>query len=96
MLLDNDAHVHRLVDSLVRNDNAFKQEPDLAYAVAWGLAHYLSTNSPREFADYLHQIGQLPSLVEFSAEDRWAHFRRTFKIEISQLVRQLKSHLRAL
>jgi hypothetical protein len=96
MLLDNDAHVHRLVDSLVRNDNAFKQEPELAYAVAWGLAHYLSTNSPREFADYLHQIGQLPSLVEFSAEDRWAHFRRTFKIETSQLVRQLKSHLRAL
>jgi hypothetical protein len=95
-LLENDANLYRLVDSLLRNDNVFKNEPDLAYAVSWGIAHHLSTNSPREFADYLHQIGQLPSLVDFSAEDRWLHFRSTFKVEMPQLIRQLKSHLRSL
>jgi hypothetical protein len=95
-LLEDDTRLHSLVDSLLRNDNVFKNEPELAYAVSWGLAHHLSTNSPREFADYLHQIGQLPSLVDFSAEDRWSHFRSTFKIEMPQLIRQLKSHLRSL
>lgn len=95
-LLENDAILYRLVDSLLRNDNVFRNEPDLAYAVSWGIAHHLSTNSPREFADYLHQIGQLPSLVDFSAEDRWLHFRSTFKVEMPQLIRQLKSHLRSL
>jgi hypothetical protein len=95
-LLEDDTRLHSLVDSLLRNDNAFKNEPELAYAVSWGLAHHLSANSPRKFADYLHQIGQLPSLVDFSAEDRWSHFRSTFKIEMPQLIRQLKSHVQSL
>jgi hypothetical protein len=95
-LLENDTRLYSLVDSLLRNDNVFKNEPELAYAVSWAIAHHLSTNSPREFADYLHQIGQLPSLVDFSAEDRWTHFRSNFKVEMPQLIRQLKNHLRSL
>ena len=95
-LLENDTRLYSLVDSLLRNDNVFKNEPELAYAVSWAIAHHLSTNSPREFTDYLHQIGQLPSLVDFSAEDRWTHFRSNFKVEMPQLIRQLKNHLRSL
>ncbi|MCU0713894.1 MAG: DUF1570 domain-containing protein [Pirellula sp.] len=81
------------LDSIVRNDNLFTHDPDLAYTVSWALTYHLMEKEPRRFADYVHQTGQLPLGHELASIDRWHHFRSVFGREPAQYAPLIQKHL---
>jgi hypothetical protein len=92
--IQNDvASLSEALDSLVRNDNLFFHDSDLAYTLAWGMTHYLMEKEPRKFADYLYQTSQLPLGHELSATDRWHHFRSVFGREPAQFAPLIQRHI---
>ncbi|XZE22071.1 DUF1570 domain-containing protein [Pirellulaceae bacterium SH449] len=92
--IQNDvATISESLDSLVRNDNLFSHDPDLAYTLAWGMTHYFMEKEPRKFADYLYQTSQLPLGHELTATDRWHHFRSVFGREPAQFAPLIQRHI---
>lgn len=81
------------LDSIVRNDNLFTHDPDLAYTVSWALTYHLMEKEPTRFADYVHQTSQLPLGHELAAVDRWHHFRSVFGREPAQYAPLIQKHL---
>jgi len=95
-LLRDGKRVSAALDSLIRSDKLFDQDPDVAYAVAWALKHYLATERPRQFSELLIQTGQLPPFLPFHSADRWEHFRRTVGADMGKLTRELIAHMQSL
>lgn len=92
-LLKNPQVVNAALDSMIRNDNFFEQDPDTAYAVAWGLTHFLANSQPKQFNTYLEQVRKLPPFVPFDARSRWEHFRSHFGEDTGKLSIALRNHI---
>ncbi|AMV34089.1 hypothetical protein VN12_18305 [Pirellula sp. SH-Sr6A] len=90
------AQTKRILESLLRNDNPFEQSPDDAYALAWGLTHFLSTTHPKNFAQYLRCVGQLEPFGESGAAVRWEMFQQSFGSDTTKLTLALTKHLESL
>jgi hypothetical protein len=90
---DNRAQLAEALDSIVRNDNLFTHDPDLAYTVSWALTFHLMEKEPRRFSDYVHQTSQLPLGHELASVDRLHHFRSVFGREPAQYAPLIQKHL---
>jgi hypothetical protein len=90
---DNRAQLAEALDSIVRNDNLFTHDPDLAYTVSWALTFHLMEKEPRRFADYVHQTSQLPLGHELASVDRLHHFQSVFGRDPAQYAPLIQKHL---
>jgi hypothetical protein len=90
---DNKEQLAAALDSIVRNDNLFTHDPDLAYTVSWALTFHLMEKEPGRFSDYVHQTSQLPLGHELASIDRWHHFRSVFGREPAQYAPFIQKHL---
>lgn len=90
---DNRAKIAEALDSIVRNDNLFTHDPDLAYTVSWALTFHLMEKEPRRFSDYVHQTSQLPLGHELASVDRLHHFRSVFGRDPAQFAPLIQKHL---
>ena len=70
--------------TLISDDQRFRNtsHADQAYAEAWSLCYHLIRTKPKQFAQYLEQVGQKPPVVEDGAEARIQEFRTTFGIDL--------------
>jgi hypothetical protein len=63
---------------MLTTDDAFRSDPDGAYAEAWALSFYLCETQPRLYANYLAQTADRPVFSEYSAAERMADFQSIF------------------
>jgi len=63
---------------LLATDDAFRSDPDGAYAEAWALSFYLCETQPRLYANYLARTADRPAFSDYSAVERMADFQSFF------------------
>jgi hypothetical protein len=63
---------------LLTSDDAFRSDPDGAYAEAWALSFYLCETQPKLYAAYLEKTAQRPAFSEYPAAERMADFQAIF------------------
>ena len=63
---------------LLTSDEAFRSDPDGAYAEAWALSFYLSETQPKAYAAYLEKTAQRPAFSTYPAGERLADFQSFF------------------
>ena len=59
-------------------DDAFRSDPDGAYAEGWALSFYLCETQPRLYAAYLEKTAQRPAFSDYPAGERMADFQAIF------------------
>jgi hypothetical protein len=63
---------------LLTSDEAFRPDPDGAYAEAWALSFYLCETQPKLYAAFLEKTAQRPAFSDYPAADRMADFQAIF------------------
>jgi hypothetical protein len=63
---------------LLTSDDAFRSDPDGAYAEAWALTFYLCETQPRQYAAYLAKTAARPVFSDYPAAERMADFQAIF------------------
>lgn len=63
---------------LLATDDAFRSDPDGAYAEGWALSFYLCETQPRQYAAYLEKTAARPAFSNYSADERIADFEAIF------------------
>jgi hypothetical protein len=64
--------------TLLTTDDAFRSDPDGAYAEAWALSFYLCETQPKQYAAYLAKTAQRPLFSDYPAAERMADFQAIF------------------
>ena len=70
---------------LVSTDDAFRSDPDGAYAEAWALSFYLCETQPRLYAAYLTKTAERPIFSEYTTGERMADFQAVFGSDLKML-----------
>jgi len=73
------------LEQLVAADDAFSQDPQTSYALAWAATFYLAEKQPGDWNKYLRTIGQRESFRTYSAEQRLDDFARHFGTSFQNL-----------
>ncbi|MEX0642292.1 MAG: DUF1570 domain-containing protein [Pirellulales bacterium] len=68
--------------TLLTTDDAFRGDPDGAYAEAWALSFYLCETRPRQYAELLTKTASRPMFSSYSAAERMADFQSIFGSEL--------------
>ena len=63
---------------LLTTDDAFRSDPDGAYAEAWALSFYLCETQPQLYAAYLEKTAERPAFSDYPAGERMADFQAIF------------------
>jgi hypothetical protein len=95
-LAEDPVRTRQILESLLRSDQAFEQSPDEAYALAWGLTHFLATTQPKNFSKFLQRVSQLEPFAEAGSSQRWEMFQQAFGGDMFKLTRALVSHIASL
>jgi len=66
------------VPTLVASDRLFRTSPDLAYALAWALTHWLVETQPQKYSAYLRRVAGQPQFDSYTQEERLRDFTETF------------------
>lgn len=70
---------------LLTTDDAFRSDPDGAYAEAWALTFYLCETQPKLYAAYLEKTAQRPVFSDYPAGERIADFQAIFGSDLKML-----------
>jgi hypothetical protein len=63
---------------MLTTDDAFRSDPDGAYAEAWALSFYLCETQPRLYANFLARTADRPVFSDYSATERMTDFQSIF------------------
>jgi len=83
--LYNDRRVSGQLSQLIQNDSLFQVDPELAYTVSWGVAHYLSTTNPEAFFAYLKEDAGRPNFHSNSPPARLKAFAKHFGSDLDKI-----------
>lgn len=95
-LVSDPARTRALLECLIKNDSLFEERPDEAYALAWGMTHFLATTHSKNFSQYLRGIGELEPFLDAKFSNRIEMFRRSFGSDTSKLTAALIRHIESL
>ncbi len=70
---------------LVTSDDAFRSDPDGAYAEAWALSFYLCETQPRLYVAYLAKTAERPLFNGYPPAERIADFQAIFGSDIKMI-----------
>lgn len=91
-----DGRVAKKLREMIQSDRLFRSEPDLAYALAWGMSFYLSEKMPREYLGYLANDGQREPFLSYSAKERAADFAKAFGGDLQHLEARMQRFFESL
>jgi len=80
---------------MVSNDNIFRSDPSLAYALAWGLTSYLAERNPHRYVQYLEKLKRFESTASSTRSKRIRHFEDSFG-SIESVENGLRSYIESL
>ncbi len=86
----------QVLQSILRDDRAFQQNPDAAYAIAWGVSLYLAERQTKNYTTYLKRLSQLPAGEDYSARDRYRDFVEAFGSDSSLLIQSADRYLHSI
>ena len=75
---------------LIVNDDLFRTDPQLAYALSWGMTFYLSEKKPEEYYRFLRKDGKRKDFQEFSSKQRSKAFSSAFGGNIPGMEAEMK------
>ena len=73
------------LEKIVRDDELFRSDSQLAYAYAWGLTFYLAETKPREYLRYLTKDAQRKNFTAYGAKERLESFAKAFGSDFDNL-----------
>jgi len=76
---------------LITHDSLFQVDPELAYTVSWGVAHYLSTKKPKAFFAYLKEDSERPNFHNSPPADRLKAFAKHFGNDLDELQEKMRA-----
>jgi hypothetical protein len=82
--------------ALIQSDELFRTDPQLAYAIAWGLTFYLSEYQPQQYFEFMSTDSKRAEFVEFSSRDRMQAFGDAFGYGITDIESRLKKFILSL
>ena len=88
--------VSAALQQLVFSDNLFRTDPDLAYAVSWGLTFYLCEKMPGKYRAYLEADSDRDSFKSYPSDRRAEDFARHFGGNLSILEARMKQFIATL
>jgi hypothetical protein len=74
---------------MIDTDNAFKENPDEAYAISWALSFYLAEREPNRFLAYHRRLSQLPQGKLYEKSDRREDFQNLITRDLALLVQKI-------
>ncbi len=86
---------NKLAD-LVVSDQIFRTDPELAYALSWGLTFYLSEKMPSQYQAFLKADGERTDFQGFDSKRRAAAFLKSFGGDLQALNARMKRYFEAL
>jgi hypothetical protein len=81
------------VRELVENDELFETDPEMAYAMSWGLTFYLFEGRSEQFTSYLREIGSLGDFEVYTSRDRVRDFEQAFGSDFNALELRMLRYL---
>ncbi len=85
----------KLLD-LIQDDRLFETQPELAYAIAWGISFYLNENRQADYMSYLKRDAKRGSFREHNKLDRVGFFIDHFGKDIDALESRMNIFISAL
>lgn len=79
------------VSSMVLRDDIFRSNPQMAYALAWGMTFFLSEKMPRQYQLFLRNDARRSDFRNHGASQRAAAFAKAFGSDIKSLEKRMKS-----
>jgi hypothetical protein len=77
------------LEGMIDTDNAFKENPDEAYAISWALSFYLAEREPNRFLAYHRRLSQLPQGKLYEKSDRREDFQNLITRDLALLVQKI-------
>jgi hypothetical protein len=82
--------------SLILSNDLFRNEPQIAYAVSWGMTFYLSEKMPSQYHQFLRNDGKRTDFSSYSKKQRAADFGNAFGGDLAGLEAQMKRFFSAI
>jgi hypothetical protein len=68
----------KLFQAMIAEDELFRQHPDDAYTIAWGVSLYLAERKTQSYMNYLRKLSTMGVGQEYSLGQRLVDFRASF------------------
>ncbi len=85
-----DDKVDEQLATLVSNDQLFRSDPTLAYAVSWGLTFYLAENYPQDYHRYLREEAGRDDYERYDSAQRVESFAKFFEEDFDVLAARMR------
>lgn len=82
------------LEKIVRDDELFRTDNQLAYAYAWGLTFYLAETKPREYLRYLTDDANRKNFTPYRSRQRLEHFAKSFGADFDDLESRMFNFLK--
>lgn len=82
---------NRWID-LISDDNLFRENPSLAYAMSWGLTFYLAENYPQNYINFLKSDAKRENFSTYGVVDRRQDFAQYFGNQLDALEARLERY----
>ena len=77
--------------SIVLRDDIFRSDPQMAYALSWGMTFFLSEKMPRQYQLFLRNDAKRSDFQNYSSRQRAAAFAKAFGSDFKSLEKRMKS-----
>jgi hypothetical protein len=81
---------------LLSSDDLFRTDPQLAYAMSWGLTFYLTEYQPQQYFNFLSADSQRLNFMEFPSHERTNAFGKAFGFRLENLEGRMKKFILSL
>jgi hypothetical protein len=95
-LSDNPEKMAKLFQAMIVDDELFRQHPDEAYSIAWGVSLYLAERQSPSYINYVRKLSSLGVGDEYPAGKRLADFRASFNGDTLMVIKSADRFLTGL
>ncbi len=86
---------NRWID-LISDDNLFREDPSLAYAMSWGLTFYLAEKYPQNYINFLKNDAKRGQFEAYGVTDRKRDFAKYFGKQLDSLEARMQKYFNEL
>ena len=84
------------LETMIRNDQLFQTNAEVAYALAWGLSFYLAETQPENYLKFVVQDGNQNQFGDYPPSQRVDLFIKSFKLDLDTLEGRLRNFVKGL